>query len=214
MVPATASGSARGAAAPAVTGYFATGGFTTVRTSTHKKLKVSVWANRDAGDPKARASVNISTPSGAESHNWRFQAPKSALGFSSKSGTIKLPKVNVKPYGTIKLKFKRLNGWKSSKCHTQVTSKSAKVKVSGKFFFNARSTGKHKWGTLGSAKKSFSFATKGSSATISYDTDTTGCYPDYVPPAYRRLAGTPGTARPTCTAAPRGRGATCRAVVR
>lgn len=220
VVPATASGPARGAASvkPAVTNYHVRSGITTVRSSSHKKLKVSIHASRQtqsyAKTRKTHVSVHVWTPSGSESHTWRFQAPRSALGFGSKTGTIKLPKANVKPYGTIRLAFKRLGDWRETKCDDALMSNYAKVKVSGTFLFHTRSTGKHKWGTLGSAKTPFHFTTSGSQMKRSYSDDNM-CEIDYVAPAPRGSTGASGGGRTIWSTTPTGkRRATSVAIVR
>lgn len=137
-----------------------TSGYASVKSSTKRALHAQLEASNNPSTP-ANDSASIELAKGAqedgESHDWTFRISSSVLQVaSSGAGTLKLPAKDIAPFGAVSLKFKPIGKPKTKSCEGTVISKTIKVSLSGVFFFDSKSTGSHKWGTVGS-KKSFTF---------------------------------------------------------
>ena len=176
LMASTAAG-----AAPVVTGTSVYSGSTNVTTSTGHHLMVHVYASQSGGEGTS-ISVSLSTPDSAEYHSWGFQAPDSALDLTAQgAGTITLKASQMGGFGLMKLHVRPVAKAKSTMCQGQLVSKSRKVNIAGIFKFVTKSSGAHKWGTVGSSTHSFAFDAP-SSVSWSYENTATcpsqpsGCY--------------------------------------
>jgi hypothetical protein len=129
---------------------------TTVTSSSHTKLVVEVEASAEQGSAGS-VSVELATPSFGESHDWSFQVPASAISIGAGKGSIKVPAASIAPYGTVSLKFSSAGKARKHACSAANYDLEQKVKVTGTFYFDSRSSGKHKWGHVGSKTKKFAF---------------------------------------------------------
>jgi hypothetical protein len=101
-------------------------------------------------------SVEITTPNRVESHTWIFPVPTAALqAKASSSGTLVVPHADIAPFGTIRLTFTALSKPVKTVCNTLAYSTSQKVSVKGTIFFDTHSTGKGRWGSVGSTSRRF-----------------------------------------------------------
>jgi hypothetical protein len=131
-----------------------------LKSSTKQSIKVALEASNNPSTP-ANDTVNVVLSKGvedaSETHIWSFPISSSALHVASNgSGTLKVPAAKISPFGSISLTFKPIAKATSQSCNSTVVSKTVKVSLSGVFFFDSKSTGAHKWGTVGS-KQHFSF---------------------------------------------------------
>jgi hypothetical protein len=134
--------------------------FASVKSSTKQSLHVELEASNNPSTP-ANDTVMVELSKGAlaggEAHAWTFPISSSVLDVAaSGAGSLKVPSRLISPFGSISLKIKPIGKIASKSCQGQVISKSERVALSGVFFFDSKSTGAHKWGTVGS-KKSFTF---------------------------------------------------------
>jgi hypothetical protein len=121
-----------------------------LKSSSHKTLNVSVFVDQSvqSGHTFSNANVTVSTKGSPESHEWTFSLTNKSLTFNPATGkgTVKTGK-QLKPYGSLKLKFRTTGKAQVSKCHTFKTI-NQRAKGNGAFAFNTRSSGKHKWGKV------------------------------------------------------------------
>ena len=154
-------------------------GATKVKSSTGKKLTVSLSASEQKG---GTPSFSVSLSRGqAEQHAWRFPGPSSAFDISAKgTGKLALTSKQTGGMGKLALKVKADGGLKSQKCGGEVYAKTRNVVISGKVFLDTGSP----WGKVGSKTKPFKFRTT-HRAYVSYDVT---CPPvDYPDPCYASL---------------------------
>ncbi len=166
-LPATAQDAGRALTVDYVSLYTAS---TKVTSTTGHHLLVSVYVSKQSGH-KPTVSVTLRAPH--ESHTWSFSAPSSALKVnSSGKGSVTLSASAMGGYGKLALHVKPVGATKTYRCQGQVVSKSRPVKVSGVMFADTKSSGRHKWGKVGSKTRSFTFA-KPSSVSWQYDNTAT-----------------------------------------
>jgi hypothetical protein len=128
--------------------------FAHVTSSTHKKLTMFVDANKSQGG----GTMSVGLQSGAESHDWSFSLPAGAFTLNGKGdGTLDVPTSAISPYGSVKLNISSVGGTVTKRCSASAHITSRKLKVAGTFVFNTHSSGKHKWGTVGSKSSKVSF---------------------------------------------------------
>lgn len=164
-MPAHAQGS--GAQAPSVNAVSVSTASTKVTSSTGHHLTISVYAfSQKGGHP----SISVSLRTTQESHGWSFTGPRTAVAVDSTGkGSITLSGTQMGGYGHLKLHLKPVGKARTQKCGGEPQSKTRPVTVSGTMFFNTKSTGTHKWGTVGSNRKTFTFA-RTDSVTWTYNT--------------------------------------------
>jgi hypothetical protein len=75
---------------------------------------------------------------------------------NSGAGTLKVPAKDIGPFGEVSLQIMPIGKITSKSCQGTVVSKSIKVRLSGVFSFDSKSTGADAWGVIGSTK-SFTF---------------------------------------------------------
>jgi hypothetical protein len=155
--PAVIAASPHGAKATSVS---LQSSYAAVTSSTKQALHVVVEASNNPSTP-ANDTVVVELAKGpeenGEAHDWTFPISASVLRVASTgAGTVKVPAKDIAPYGTLSLKIKPIGKVTSRSCQGTVTSKSVKVSLSGVFFFDSLSSGKDKWGTVGS-RRSFTF---------------------------------------------------------
>jgi hypothetical protein len=132
-----------------------------VTSSTKQPLHVVLEASNNPSTP-VEDTVVVGLSKGlagqGESHSWTLPISSSVLSVdSSGAGTLKVPAKDIAPFGDINLTIAPIGKITSKSCEGTVISKSAKVSLSGVFFFDSKSTGAHAWGAVGSKKK-FAFA--------------------------------------------------------
>lgn len=132
-----------------------------VTSSTKQALHVAIEASNNPSTP-ANDNVNVVLSKGvedaSETHIWTFPISSTVLHVAANgAGTLKMPVKDIAPFGTVSLTFKPLGKIVSTSCNGTVTGKHVSVSLSGVFFFDSKSTGAHKWGTVGN-RKHFAFA--------------------------------------------------------
>lgn len=133
---------------------------TTVKSSTGKKLKVSLYAYVSRGI----ANLSVSLNRGNETHSWSFPIATSSVKISTKAlGTVKVPAKKLGGYGTLSVKIKSAGKLKKSRCGGKVYNAWRSTKLAGKFFFDSKSG----WGKVGSKKKARTF--KSARTSLYYD---------------------------------------------
>lgn len=155
-------------------------GATRAKSSSGKKLMVSLSASKQAG---GKPSFYLSLSRGqAEQHAWRFPAANSSFHISGKAaGKLSLSPKKTGGMGKINLKVKPHGAMKSQKCGGKVYSQTRNVTVSGTVFFDTGSA----WGKVGSKTKSLKFRTT-HQVYFSYDVT---CPPvDYPDACYASLS--------------------------
>jgi hypothetical protein len=180
---AAAAVGAAPAVAPAITAISLATRQTAVHSSRHDPLDVSVNATRHNSKPlgPSSVSVEITTPNQVESHTWIFPVPTAALNAkTSGSGTLVVPHADIAPFGTIKLTFTALSKPVKTVCNSVAYSTSQKVSVKGAILFDTHSTGKDRWGSVGSTSLRFTFK-QGSTLVKDFGANT-GCPGGSLPP--------------------------------
>lgn len=160
LAPA-ATGSA-GAAAPTSLSYLLlTTSSLHVHSSTRHKLLVVVDAEMNPTDPAQNfAYVQISLPNGHELHRWQFTIPRSLMKQTATGATLTLHNAQLAPYGLLKLTAKAVGTSKISTCGDGDYTVIQPVSVTGRFFFNTKSTGRQRWGGIGNKNKNVTFSTE------------------------------------------------------
>jgi hypothetical protein len=154
-----------------------------VVSSTHHKLRVQVSATKDLESTGNDAvTVTLSTPHNSESHAWAFpfSAARMKVGVKG-NGSISLPTSAMSPYGRLSLSFKATGAARTAKCHGVPALKTRHVVISGRLLFETHSTGKYRWGQVGSSHRAIHFGTT-STVVWTYDTSGTGCGGQQFPP--------------------------------
>jgi hypothetical protein len=97
---------------------------------------------------------------GSESHEWDFNLPSTAVNVGSTgSGTVKVATTKLHGYGKLMLAIAARGTKKTTSCSGQPVSATRPVTLTGDLLWNTRSTGAHKWGSVGSATRKFHFST-------------------------------------------------------
>jgi hypothetical protein len=146
--------------APAITAISMSTSLTALHSSRHDPLVISVDATRNnlRSLGQSSVSVEIGSPKQVETHTWTFDIPKTALNAkTSGSGTLVVPRANIAPFGTISLRFTSTGKPVKTVCNSNAYSTAQKVTVRGTVFFNTHSTGAHRWGSVGSTSRRFTF---------------------------------------------------------
>lgn len=148
-----------------------------VTTSTRQRLGLFIGASRSEGVGAAGTffDVTLNKKTGAESHTWGFPVPNSAFTVGSNGkGKVSVRAVNLAPFGVVKLSFTPAAKAKKQRCNSSAYVLNQKVKVSGLFYFDSRSTGKHKWGHYGNKHKRMTFKA-GGNVVRSFGQTGVGC---------------------------------------
>jgi hypothetical protein len=132
-----------------------------VTTSTQKKLRVQLIADAVPGAATGN-DLEIAVSDGpvevGETHIWTFPDTSTALKLSpSGNGTLQVPAAKLAPFGAVSLKITPTGTPKTQSCQGTPGTKTQHVKVSGTFYFDTKSTGAGKWGTIGSRRTTFTF---------------------------------------------------------
>jgi hypothetical protein len=116
------------------------------------------------GSPETAPSlrIDVATRSANESHAYSFKAGSDALTVDhAGKGTLQAPATAIGSYGVVNLKITPVGPARTIRCNGQPSTKTQPVKLSGKFFLSTKSSGRHKWGSVGS-KRQFTFAASNS----------------------------------------------------
>ncbi len=131
-------------AAKATVSYMSFNASKDVVTSKGKRLTITVGAGKNPGSG-ASVSAGFGTRDGKEYHTWSFSAPGKAMQQNGKLlGEITLAKSKTKRYVGLKVKVRKAGKIRTEKCDGQVSSKSRKVVLVGKFLVNTKAG----WGKL------------------------------------------------------------------
>ena len=134
---------------------------TVLTSTTGRKLTVSVSATRTSN----AGTVTIGVAQGAESHVWSFRARAADVAIGSTGGgTVTLSNTQTGNRGRLSLKLTPKDTIRTSRCGTQVASRTRPVAVAGIAFFKTGTT----WGTVGRATRTISLA-GANRVTWSYD---------------------------------------------
>lgn len=132
-----------------------------VKSSTKQSINVAIEASSNPTTPVNDTLVVVLSKGieqTGETHDWTFPITANALKVAATgAGTLIVPAKDIAPFGAVSLKIKPIGKISSNSCQNTLTSKSVKVSLTGVFFFDSLSTGRHAWGTVGS-RKSFTFA--------------------------------------------------------
>ena len=124
---------------------------TTVHTSKGKDLNISFYSYKSVSDSSspARFSVALRLPSGAESHSWSFNMPRSGFAINGDGkGSLDLGAAKMGPFGKVALKVTPIGAAKYTTCQGVKVSKQRKVSIDGTLLFDTGSP----WGTVGKGK--------------------------------------------------------------
>jgi hypothetical protein len=119
-----------------------------VTSSSGTKLIVQMSGNKFKSGSSTSSSANffISAKGARDSHSWNFPLSNSSVTYNTGTGKGALKTgQQAKPYGLIKLNINDKGKPNVTKCHTY-KAVSQPVVLRGKWGFNTRSHGKHKWG--------------------------------------------------------------------
>lgn len=167
IVAADAGIAAKGATVSDVTLYSS---LTNLTSTTGHHLKVGVSASQSPG---GKSSISVSLRQDQEFHGWTFKAAGSAISLDDTGqGTVSLASTKSAGYAALTLHVKPVGSAKLNKCEGQLVSETRPVAVSGTLFFNTKSSGSHKWGSIGSKVHTFRFD-RPNSVTWSYDNTAT-----------------------------------------
>lgn len=152
--------------------------FTHVTSSTGKKLRVQLTANQVVGVPSASTAM-ITVRKGSarsETHAWNFEVATGALTLDDTgAGTVDVPGSAISPYGEVSLTVTPVGDPTTQQCQGQDVSQTQKVSLSGTFYFDTRSGGKHAWGAVGSKSKPFTFSATNSVVSQFNPSANIGC---------------------------------------
>jgi hypothetical protein len=98
-----------------------------------------------------------------KSHEWHFPVPGSALRINAAgNGALEVPPVKILPYGILSLTITPVGEATTDSCEGTPSDKVQKVKLAGSVFFDTKSSGADRWGSVGSrsTKKRFTFTSK------------------------------------------------------
>lgn len=123
-------------------------GSVTVKSSTHKKLTLTVAGSKfREGNGDARF-VQLTATNGTESHEWGFPVHKDSVKANHGTGSITLSKKLTHGYAVVKLTFARVGNSTGNNCMRTTSSK-----VTGVLYLNTKSA----WGRLGSKSQQVKF---------------------------------------------------------
>lgn len=140
-------------------------------SSTHKHLHLSLAASESNqnGATSSATDVTVTRVGAPEQHLWVFQLKSGSVSFNPSTGKGKLSfGSQIEPFGKVNLSLVRQGKKKVFTCGTFKTT-TQPVKVSGVLGFDTRSTGKNKWGKVGSTKKRRTLTGK---SVVTYQTGT------------------------------------------
>jgi hypothetical protein len=157
---------------------------TTVTSSTGAALYVRVQSSKSPSQSSG-STVSVTVSNGAsdqsEIHEWTFPVDGSALTLANNGqGTLTVPDANLAPYGSINLKIKPNGNPTTESCAGAPKSQTQKVSLDGTFFFDTRSKGTHKWGTVGQQVGKFTFSAT-NTVTTTYVVSDPICF-NFTPP--------------------------------
>jgi hypothetical protein len=146
-----------------------------VVSSTHHRLRLQLTATRYLETPANDAvTVTVERPHDTESHAWTFLFPADRMKVGTKgNGSIVLPSA-IAPYGRLSLSFKAAGAAKLTRCQGVPALTTRHVATSGRLLFVTHSTGKDRWGSIGSSHHTIHFGTT-STIVWTYDTSGTDC---------------------------------------
>jgi hypothetical protein len=152
-----------------------------VTSSSGRRLFLTVHAFWD-GQSDSRVEVSLQTRHRTEEHTWSFDASgHTPVDVSSDgSGVVHLSHQQLGGFGRINLSVKPA-GRLLQLCDGSVVGQQRRVAVHGAFVFNTRSSGRHRWGSVGRAGHSFRFSRGGTF------TNAGGCSAAFPCPARPRL---------------------------
>jgi hypothetical protein len=130
-----------------------------VVSSTGHRLRVLVLASQSSS--ATQIQVGVETRNQAEQHEWSFKVPRSAVSLSAKGeGRIRLTAKRSGGFATISLRLRPEGPKTTTSCHGRTATRIRHVTLSGALRFKTRSTGKHAWGSVGSAHRTIHFSKK------------------------------------------------------
>jgi hypothetical protein len=173
-----------------------------VTSSTGRRLFLTVHAFWD-GQHDSRVEVSLQTRHRTEEHTWSFDASGHAPVHvtSDGSGVVHLLHQQLGGFGRINLSVQPA-GQLLQRCDGRAIGQQRRVAVHGAFVFNTRSSGRHRWGSVGRADHSVRFSRGGTF------TNARGCSTAFPCPAQQTLywgmdrlvAGAPTSIRGTSMA--------------
>jgi hypothetical protein len=150
-----------------------------VTSSTHHKLEVVIDSEMNTSDAFENfAYVQIGNQ--RESHRWQFTNSHPVLSQTSTGAALIMHNAQLGPYGLLKLIATNVGKSKTSTCGDGDYTVIQHVSVTGRLFFNTRSTGRQRWGGIGNKNKNLTFSSK-STLDTGYGTGGLDCN-DYATP--------------------------------
>jgi hypothetical protein len=105
--------------------------------------------------------VGVETRNRAEQHDWSFQVPESAVSVSAKGvGRIHLGSTRSGGYAEVSLKAVPHGPSVASTCQGRTATRTRHISLTGTVLLHTRSSGKHAWGTVGTAHRTLRFSTR------------------------------------------------------
>ena len=173
-----------------------------VTSSTGRRLLLTVHAFWE-GQHDTRIEVSLQTRHRTEEHTWSFDASGHApVGVTSDgSGVVHLSHQQLGGFGRINLSVQPA-GHLQQLCDGRAVGQQRRVAIDGAFVFNTRSSGRHRWGSVGRADHRVRFPRGGTF------TNARGCSSAFPCPAQqtshwgmdRLVAGAPTSIRGTSMA--------------
>jgi hypothetical protein len=134
--------------------------YQTMTSSTHHKVVVDIQAayNTSATPDTTQFNITLATRQDAERHEWILAVPNKVFTRDSHGGgTLMLSQARIAPYGVVRMTYTPLGAPKTQTCGTTSYVQRQRVRLTGRFYFNTKSTGKQRWGTVGSKRDATTF---------------------------------------------------------
>jgi hypothetical protein len=130
-----------------------------VVSSTGHHLSVLLHAGK-AGTG-VQIGIGVETRDGAEEHDWNFSAPASAVTIAAGGhGRIRLTSKRSAGLARVSLRLAPHSSATHTMCQGETATRTRHVSLSGTLLLHTRSTGKHAWGSVGSAHRTLHFSAR------------------------------------------------------
>ncbi len=129
-----------------------------VVSSTGHHLSVLLHAGKTG--TAVQIGIGVETRDGAEEHDWNFSAPASAVSIAADGhGRIRLGSKRSAGLATVSLRLAPVGSATHTTCQGRTATRTRHVSLSGTLLLHTKSTGKHAWGSVGSAHRTLHFST-------------------------------------------------------
>ncbi len=132
---------------------------TKVTTSTGRTERLFLAGHQYPAQSTAM-ELTLERPNGLEEHIWSFRLPRSASQIDARgAGTLKATRTRLGGYAAVSVTSRPVGKRHQSMCVPGVGTKATRtVALTGRLLLVTRSSGSHRWGSVGSATRSFHFS--------------------------------------------------------